>query len=76
MTSRPGKVGAPMVFVVVMCTPKRNSAMPATSGASRQAEGAGGVARRVTPSGEMRTRRSETSAATAAATGTTTSMPT
>ena len=41
--------------------------MPASSGISRQARGGRGVTRRVTPSGEIRTRRSASRAATAAA---------
>ena len=47
-----------------------STATPSTSGISRYARGARGVTRRVTPSGEIRTRRSETCAATAAPAGT------
>src|ERR1039458_1977600 len=50
-----------------------NSAMPAASGASRHGDGGGGVARLVTPSGEIRTRRSASSDAAADASGTATS---
>ena len=49
---------------------KPSSARPRSSGTTRQAPGALGVTRRVTPSGEMFTRRSASRAATAAATDT------
>ena len=49
---------------------KPSSARPASSGTVRQARGGFGVARRVTPSGEIRTRCSASRAATAAASGT------
>ena len=49
---------------------KPSSAKPTSSGTTRHARGGSGVTRRATPSGEMRTRRSASSAATAAATGT------
>jgi hypothetical protein len=53
------------------CTTKNaSSARPASSGSTRQARGGFGVARRVTPSGEICTRRSASRATRAAATGT------
>jgi len=53
------------------CTTKKPSlATPASSGSTRQARGGSGVTRRVTPSGEMFTRRSASRATRAAATGT------
>ena len=51
-------------------TKQASSARPASSGITRQVRGGLGVTRRVTPSGEIWTRRSAISAATAAATGT------
>ena len=65
----------PMPLLLVASAPAMNSAIPVASGASRQADGRGGVARRVTPSGEIRTRRSASSDAIAAASGTATSKP-
>jgi hypothetical protein len=59
-----------MDFELDRTMPVANSARPSSSGVSRQALGAAGVTLRATPSGEMRTRRSESSAATAAAAGT------
>ncbi len=55
--------------------PATNSATPASSGASRHTLGAGGVALRLTPRGEICTRRSDSSDATADTTGTATSRP-
>ena len=53
------------------CTTKKpSSARPASSGSIRQASAALGVTRRVTPSGEMFTRRSASRATMAAAAGT------
>ena len=59
---------------LVASSPATNSATPAPSVASRHADGGGGAARRLTPSGEIRTRRSAASAASADAAGTATSM--
>ena len=59
---------------VVASSPTRNSATPAASVVSRHADGGGGDARRLTPSGEIRTRRSAASEARAEAAGTATSM--
>src|SRR4029453_8870489 len=73
MRIRPGNAGAPMDLGVVMARPTLNRAIPSRRGASRQALGAGGVVLRVTPSGEIVTRRSDNSAAIADATGTATS---
>src|SRR5579862_2619210 len=47
--------------------------MPAASGASRHGDGGGGVARLLTPSGEIRTRRSASTDVAAEASGTATS---
>ena len=47
-----------------------NSTTPASSGTIRQAVGGGGVTRRLTPSGEIRTRRSDSSEEIADAAGT------
>ena len=53
------------------CTTKiPRSARPASSGSTRQARGGAGVTRRVTPSGEIFTRRSASRATTTAAAGT------
>ncbi len=52
-----------------------SSTSPATSGTTRHARGGAGVTRRVTPSGEICTRRSAIRAATAAASGTPTATP-
>ena len=61
----------PELLAGLPCTTKNpRSARPASSGSTRQARGGAGVTRRVTPSGEMFTRRSASRAATAAATGT------
>src|SRR5580704_15257393 len=57
---------------LVASSPATNSTTPAPSVASRHAGGGG--AQRLTPSGEIRTRRSEASAASADAAGTATSM--
>src|ERR1039457_3048578 len=62
-----------MPLLLVASAPAMNSAAPATSGASRHGDGGGGVARLVTPSGEIRTRRSASSDAAAEASGTVTS---
>src|ERR1039457_987627 len=62
-----------MSLLLVASAPAMNSAAPATSGASRHGDGGGGVARLVTPSGEIRTRRSARSDAAAEASGTATS---
>ena len=63
VTSKPGYIATPMPLPLVASAPAMNSAMPAASGASRQADDGGGVARLVTPSGEIRTRRSASSEA-------------
>ena len=61
----------PAVVAGRPCTTKKpSSARPASSGSARQARGGFGVARRVTPSGEICTRRSASRATSAAATGT------
>ena len=73
MSAKPGTNArsCPKGLVGLPCTVKNpSSAKPASSGSICQARGGGGVARRATPSGEMRTRRSASRAATAAATGT------
>ena len=62
-----------MDFVVVASSPAANSARPTPSVSSRQADGGGGEARRLTPSGEIRTRRSASCDAAADAAGTATS---
>ncbi len=59
---------------MVFDSPYTYNPRPITSGASRQNVGGFGVARRLTPSGETCTRRSDIRAATAAATGTPTSI--
>ena len=61
-----------MPRLLVAAAPAMNRATPAASGASRQAERDGGVARLVTPSGETRTRRSASSDAAVDASGTAT----
>ena len=63
-----------MLCLLVLLSPYTKTPRPITSAISRQTVGGLGVARRVTPSGEICTRRSETSAAMAAATGTPTSI--
>ena len=63
-----------MVFAVVARSPATNSTRPMPSVSSRHADGGGGEVRRLTPSGEIRTRRSASSDATADAAGTATSM--
>ncbi len=72
MSSRPGRNTAVWPSDVWGRKPmaKNSTATPSTIGISRYARGARGVTRRVTPSGEIRTRRSETWAATAAPAGT------
>src|SRR5258707_14453457 len=63
-----------MVFAVVARSPATNSTRPMPSVSSRQADGGGAEVRRLTPSGEIRTRRSASSAAAADVAGTATSM--
>ena len=70
MMSSPGTTGPPIACLEVRASPRVSRARPASSGAIRQAEGSGGVTRRLTPSGEMRTRSSDSSAAMTAAAGT------
>ena len=73
MSAKPGTTArsCPVGLPGLPCTVKNpSSAKPSSSGSICQARGGGGVARRVTPSGEIRTRRSASRAATAAATGT------
>ena len=64
-----------MLSDVVTASPATNREMPTSSGASRQWLGAGGDILRLTPSGEIWTRRKASSDATAATTGTATSRP-
>src|ERR1700730_16963044 len=64
-----------MAFRVVASSPTTNSATPAASVVSRHADGDGGDTRRLTPSGELRTRRSAVSGAKPEAPGTATSTP-
>ena len=59
---------------MVFDSPYTYNPRPSASGASRQNVGGFGVVRLLTPSGEICTRRSDSSAATAAATGTPTSI--
>ncbi len=73
MTIRPGKAGAPIEFAEVRCRPTMNRTMPASSGTIRHAVGGDGVTRLLTPSGEIRTRRSDSSEEMAEAAGTPTS---
>jgi hypothetical protein len=56
--------------VLSVTTPPTNRPTPASSGTIRQADGAGGVTRRLTPSGDTRIRRNDQSAAATATTGT------
>jgi hypothetical protein len=56
-----------MESCVVVDSPYAYSATPSTSTVSRQNVGGFGVARRLTPSGDISTRRSDTSAAPASA---------
>ena len=63
-----------MAFFEVASCPVTYSTRPAARVATRQADGGGGEVRRLTPSGEMRTRRSAASEANADAAGTATSM--
>src|SRR6266496_2157524 len=64
-----------MLVGVETARPATNSTIPASSGASRHRLGAGGVALRLTPRGEICTRRSDSSEATADTSGTATSRP-
>src|SRR5271169_7178460 len=64
-----------MDLLEVASIPATNSATPAASVVSRHADGGGGDTRRLTPSGEIRTRRSAASDAMAEAAGTATSRP-
>ena len=64
-----------MDCLLVMARPPTNRPIPMSSGTTRQMLGGGGVTLRATPSGEIRTRRSDSSAAMADTTGTPTSMP-
>src|SRR5215470_7936188 len=70
ITSRPGRAGLPIDCLLVCASPTPNRAMPASSGTIRHALGGGGVTRRLTPSGEILTLRSESSDAIADAAGT------
>src|SRR6202008_1582930 len=74
MMSRPGYAGAPIDRGVVTSSPATYVTMPTASTVSRHGDGGGGETRRLTPSGETCTRRSDSSAATADATGTATSI--
>ena len=65
-----------MLFAVVARSPATNSTKPMPSVSSRHADGGGEEVRRLTPSGEIRTRRSASSDAAADAAGTATSMAT
>ena len=59
-----------MDFELDSTMPTANEASPVSSGTSRQTLGAAGVTLRTTPSGEIRTRRSDSTAAIAAVAGT------